>query len=549
MTDTLNQIKLTLEQQQSINFNSGDLLVKGAPGSGKSVVIMKRALKFNIDAIKNGQLVKIAIFTFANSLVNYTDEIMRNVLPEKNMIMVDTLDRYCIHLFNQMNHRRFSTMLSDDDRVLYVQQAMQSVYDSLGHYHRFFDVEPSFWADEFLWIKQKNITEYSQYESVERVGRGSKIRIERKERKLVFDMFTAYNEELQLKQKYDWEDMYLYLIKNKDSIPESVKFDYVLVDEAQDFSYAKLFVAKQLAKQSITIAADRAQKIYKTSFSWSELGIDIRGRSSKTLQTPFRSTRQIIQLASCLMRVNMEQSIYKDEYTDPIIPDIDGMVPVVMECKNDAEEVDVIRLLTTESLKTYDTVGILFRTRSELNSFRSILAHHHLSSQVIGRDNDWSLKSKGIKLSTLHSSKGLEFDVIIIPYFNDSHFPFSQALTNVDEEQLNDIMREERSVLYVGMTRAKNRLYLTYTPPVSSFLKEFDSDYYKYISAQGDALEKPAAPYKPAVGDKIKHPQYGIGEIKKLKTKKGVPLVEIDFESAGRKRVDLRYVDLEKVSL
>ena len=44
---TFEKMTLTDEQRRSVEFNSGDLLVKGAPGSGKSVVIMKRALKFS----------------------------------------------------------------------------------------------------------------------------------------------------------------------------------------------------------------------------------------------------------------------------------------------------------------------------------------------------------------------------------------------------------------------------------------------------------------------------------------------------------------------
>ena len=65
---------LTNEQEKCVDFTSGDLLIKGVPGSGKSYVIMKRAIKLK----EKHPDCKVMVLTFANTLVKYTDELLRD---------------------------------------------------------------------------------------------------------------------------------------------------------------------------------------------------------------------------------------------------------------------------------------------------------------------------------------------------------------------------------------------------------------------------------------------------------------------------------------
>ena len=71
MITRYDDINLTKEQNDCVNYNAGNLLIKGIAGAGKSLVLLKRAIKLQKET--NG---KIAIFTYANTLVYYTKEII-----------------------------------------------------------------------------------------------------------------------------------------------------------------------------------------------------------------------------------------------------------------------------------------------------------------------------------------------------------------------------------------------------------------------------------------------------------------------------------------
>ena len=73
-----------------MNYKGGDLLVKGVAGSGKSYVLLRRALKLYYDS--DGEA-SIRIFTFTNALVQYTDELLQDKMVGK-YIEVSTVDKY-----------------------------------------------------------------------------------------------------------------------------------------------------------------------------------------------------------------------------------------------------------------------------------------------------------------------------------------------------------------------------------------------------------------------------------------------------------------------
>lgn len=491
-------IELTKSQRESVEYDSGDLLVKGVPGSGKSVVLMERALRFNKKAIEAKETKKILILAFTNSLVKYTEDLVDLTGLKPRMIEISTIDKLCLALYRKMTGKSFVYMIKNDtEREELVDKAVQKHLDKTKKKHRFHDIAADFLAEEFLWIKQKNITTEAEYVGAERTGRGGKVRMSREDKAVAYAMFTEYCTLLSTAHKNDWEDIYTYLIKNAGRIPDADKYDYVLVDEAQDLSYAKLKVAKLLTKRTITIAADKAQKIYSTTFSWKEIGIDIRGKASKSLEKTFRSTKQIIQLAESLLEVNRAQQDDQSEYTDPVLPTREGNLPQVISCKTAFDEQDIVIGLVKKHIKAKNVVGILYRSYSEYITLKKWLMNASIVPEEISKKTEWSLNTPGAKLSTLHSSKGLEFDVIIIPKFTDANLPLSAMLDGADQEQLEEIKAQERSLLYVGMTRAKYDLYLTFSGKPSSYLYDFEPDYYKYISNDGTLLPKPKRLFVP----------------------------------------------------
>lgn len=203
------------------------------------------------------------------------------------------------------------------------------------------------------------------------------------------------------------------------------------------------------------------------------------------------------------------------------------------------------------------------------------------SDQIPDEDEDGS---GVITLMTLHTAKGLEFPVVFLTGMEDGVFPHMRALGQTKE------LEEERRLAYVGITRARERLYLTrssmrsawgqpsYNPP-SRFLEEIPAQHVDWkrtggtspvssgpasgvaaslsssrsrSSASGASgfatrrtSEKPVAQL--AVGDRVTHDQFGLGTVMAVKGTGANAEATVDFGEAKPKRLLLRYAPVEKL--
>ncbi|SMF15095.1 DNA helicase PcrA [Streptomyces sp. Amel2xC10] len=204
------------------------------------------------------------------------------------------------------------------------------------------------------------------------------------------------------------------------------------------------------------------------------------------------------------------------------------------------------------------------------------------SDQIPDEDEDGS---GVITLMTLHTAKGLEFPVVFLTGMEDGVFPHMRALGQTKE------LEEERRLAYVGITRARERLYLTrsalrsawgqpsYNPP-SRFLEEIPGTHVDWkrtgaaapvssgpvsgvaaslsssrsrssaAGASGFATRRGAAE-KPvvalAVGDRVTHDQFGLGTVVGVKGTGANAEATVDFGDTKPKRLLLRYAPVEKL--
>ncbi|MCK8677215.1 DNA helicase PcrA [Streptomyces lichenis] len=186
-----------------------------------------------------------------------------------------------------------------------------------------------------------------------------------------------------------------------------------------------------------------------------------------------------------------------------------------------------------------------------------------------------------ITLMTLHTAKGLEFPVVFLTGLEDGVFPHMRALGQAKE------LEEERRLAYVGITRARERLYLTrstlrsawgqpsYNPP-SRFLEEIPGAYLEWkrtgakaapagpisgiASSLSSSRSRSAGPSgfatrrttdKPvialSVGDRVTHDQFGLGTVLAVTGAGGDAQATIDFGDEKPKRLLLRYAPVEKL--
>ena len=163
-----------------------------------------------------------------------------------------------------------------------------------------------------------------------------------------------------------------------------------------------------------------------------------------------------------------------------------------------------------------------------------------------------------VTLMTLHSAKGLEFPVVFMAGLEESLLPHSKALFDQSE------MEEERRLCYVGMTRAKEELYMFYADSrilygsiqhnlPSRFLGEIDSEFQKHsmsmdfgdFSNKVDAISNDEPRYIPelAPGDTVRHQLFGQGTVLELDGDNAT----IYFKGKGTKKLNLSFAPIEKL--
>lgn len=180
-----------------------------------------------------------------------------------------------------------------------------------------------------------------------------------------------------------------------------------------------------------------------------------------------------------------------------------------------------------------------------------------------------------VTLMTLHTAKGLEFNTVFLTGFEDGIFPHQRAMSDKAE------LEEERRLAYVGITRARQRLYLTRATvrsqwgapqynPASRFTEEIPAqliDWRRlgtarsgYASSAASRTQqswrstvgfgaRPAIKTVPSVdvGDRVLHTTFGMGTVVATSGVGDGAKADVDFGSAGVKRLSLKHAPMEKL--
>ena len=234
------------------------------------------------------------------------------------------------------------------------------------------------------------------------------------------------------------------------------------------------------------------------------------------------------------------------------------------------EETGYKKSLETDKEKLEDRLQNLDELNSNLIKFREENPEGELADfleevALLTDIDNYNADAETVVLMTLHSSKGLEFPVVFISGMEEGIFPGMQSMYDPAE------IEEERRLAYVGITRAKERLYLLntrarmlygstkYNVP-SRFIGELPEEccksLVKPVARNVNRFERPAnALKKPvtrgftfgetskkstdtfSVGDQVKHRAFGDGMIISLKPMGNDVLMEISFDKVGTKKI------------
>ena len=208
-----------------------------------------------------------------------------------------------------------------------------------------------------------------------------------------------------------------------------------------------------------------------------------------------------------------------------------------------------------------------FEHESEDKSLQAFLSQISLLSDV----DSFSESNEKVTLMTLHSAKGLEFPVVFLVGLEEGIFPHYLSNNN------NNALEEERRLCYVGITRAKEELYLSYALSRelygkvnkfsrSRFIDEIPDDFLEPFHQREftDSLNKKSYSNSQkinrkctfdeplnfdniSVGECVFHKKWGNGVIKKKEYVNEDPVIEVYFESVGEKVLNLKYAPITKL--
>lgn len=226
-----------------------------------------------------------------------------------------------------------------------------------------------------------------------------------------------------------------------------------------------------------------------------------------------------------------------------------------------------------ENIKELLSVALDFESQNEDTGLEQFLEHISLVTDVDNMDEE----SDYVILMTLHSAKGLEFPVVFMAGLEEGVFPGYRSMTDENE------LEEERRLSYVGITRAKEKLYITHTHArtlfgnttinrASRFLHEIPHEFID----DGDANNTEKKPvinkqpyinaFNPTVsfrsqntsrvnnttlefnkGDQVEHKKFGFGIVTSVEKEKDDYKLEVHFKGVGMKRLMASLANLVKI--
>jgi DNA helicase-2/ATP-dependent DNA helicase PcrA len=213
-----------------------------------------------------------------------------------------------------------------------------------------------------------------------------------------------------------------------------------------------------------------------------------------------------------------------------------------------------------ENLRELGGVAAEFEQRDPNGSLSDFLEQVSL----VGEQDEYDEEAGSVTLMTLHNAKGLEFPVVFIIGLEDGVFPHYRSMGDQSE------LEEERRLLYVGVTRARQRLYLThawsrslfgatsYNPP-SRFLGEIPSELVRALEEDDTetgvgsvspiraAVDGRREPLEISAGDTVLHDRWGEGVVLTVSGRGSDAEATVRFEEVGEKHLLLAYAPLKKV--
>lgn len=425
-------MKPSKNQQKAINANEGAHLVIASAGSGKTYTIIQRAVRLIKENVCTPQ--ELLLLTFSNKAADELKHRIVSSLGEfANAIVASTFHSFCLQYIIKQ--------CMDTVKVL-DENNSETILKEIIHNHiqSLFGI-PSLVVFKILTKSESNLKSLPMD---------------------IYDKVAAIKAEYcRYKKTYnyiDFEDMINMSIEYLQSNMQlrsdiQNRFIYVMVDEFQDTSENNFKLLRLLVPEhnpNVFMVGDDWQSIYKFRNAKIEYIVNAKkyfnNLTVHSLNSNYRSKKEIVKISNRLIAKNKFRS-------RRFIQAVRGNGGKVLFHKVNSFEEEAHVVGTIAQKYETDSVGVLYRNNWQGNFLQSKMD-----------------KKTNLQFMTIHSAKGLEFDVVIICGVKDKLLP--DPYTDIEEE---------RRLMYVALTRAKNCLHIIYHPTYSNKNPQFIEECAQYF--------------------------------------------------------------------
>jgi superfamily I DNA/RNA helicase/mRNA-degrading endonuclease RelE of RelBE toxin-antitoxin system len=480
-------LKLSPEQEKHVNWGmkgTGPSLLKGAPGTGKSIVALYRIRSIVQELRKEGlDEFRILFTTYTNALIKSSEQQLHQLLGDDiRHVEVTTADKIVMTLLGQpdkppriIDHYEVSNLLQQavkmarfDGNTLQ-QQAQRQAVERLSIDYLQQEINQV--------IVSRQVNSLEEYLTAQRPGR--KVPLNAMQRQAIWYVYETLKRLIDSQGRETWHQARARAEQYVAEDFVGLRYDAVVIDEAQDLDPSVIRLLVRLCDQPhrIFITADANQSIYGSGFNWADVHERLRfqGRTS-VLHANYRSTREIGEAAqSYLAGGVLDDEQVELDYINS------GPIPVMRIIHNGGEEIQLLlRYLPAAAHDCRLGIGacaILCPTAKAGKAIAAELMQRDIDAKFMtGQDLD--LSCPGVKVLTLNSAKGLEFPVVALAGFGQSG-RYIHAPSNISEDEREEFLSIDRRTMFVGMTRAMRVLLVTVPVNASSPLMQgFDAKYW-----------------------------------------------------------------------
>jgi len=485
----MSEIILSNEQVSIATYQqNGVIRVNGGPGSGKTLVAVKRAI-FLAKDYKYAEKDDRILFLYYNKSLEKTIKKLfesdKDYEKVKDKIEIRNIDNLLVKDYINSNNKEFLEFVKRArNNIEFVKttnperkERIKNILKTRSIEFKNFTVEDAeFILSEIDWLRDCSYLTEEEYLQINRDGRGSQNPLTKNKRMEIYKILRLYREngpkdiDLRYTDFYDLASLFLFYFEKEENKGKIKKYNHVIVDEAQDLSkihFRFINLICEISKTSgntISLFMDKNQSIYSKQ-AWisknrtlKQVGISIS--KSFSLNRAYRNAKEIFDVA---IKLNPEIEV-GDISNDKIqnltltFSEDRGIKPLFLKYPDLSFEEGIknlsknIEILVDKFNYKYDEISVI-----SLNKLYIPNKSEKYKTEVDRMIE--SLHNKGTDVTTYYSAKGTENKVIFIPSIDE--FDIDKLSDRYPDKTQEEILEEFKKLLYVGMTRAKEVLIIS----------------------------------------------------------------------------------------